>query len=100
MPSDALSDPVYAAAVLDLLGALAYGELMAFDRLAEDSRMAPTMEDKAALAAMASAEFGHFRRLRDRLTSSAPIRSRRWSRSAHPSTPSTPTPRRRTGSRA
>jgi hypothetical protein len=68
VPTDALSDPVYAAAVLDLLGALAYGELMAFDRLAEDSRMAPTMEDKAALAAMASAEFGHFGALRDRLT--------------------------------
>ena len=68
VPTDALSDPVYAAAVLDLLGALAYGELMAFDRLAEDSRMAPTMKDKAALAAMASAEFGHFGALRDRLT--------------------------------
>jgi tRNA-(MS[2]IO[6]A)-hydroxylase MiaE-like protein len=66
--SEAFADPVYTDAVVDLLGALAYGELMAFDRLAEDSRMAPTMDDKAALAAMASAEFGHFSALRDRLS--------------------------------
>jgi hypothetical protein len=63
----AFADPAYAEAVVDLLGALAYGELTAFDRLAEDSTTAPTMADKAALAAMACAEFGHFSRLRDRL---------------------------------
>src|SRR5438067_745540 len=55
-------------AVVDLLGVLAYGELTAFERLAEDAQWAPTLEDKAALGAMAAAEFGHFRRLRDRLT--------------------------------
>ncbi|MFC1412018.1 ferritin-like fold-containing protein [Streptacidiphilus sp. N1-12] len=62
------ADPQYRAAVLDLLGALAYGELSAFERLAEDAKLAPSLEDKAALAGMAAAEFHHFRQLRDRLT--------------------------------
>lgn len=47
-------------AVIDLLGALAYGELTAFDRLAEDARLAPTLAGKAALAQMAAAEIGHY----------------------------------------
>jgi len=55
-------------AVVDLLGVLAYGELTAFERLAADAQLAPTLADKAALGAMAVAEFGHFRLLRDRLT--------------------------------
>ncbi len=54
-------------AVVDLLGVLAYGELTAFDRLAEDARMAPTMTGRAALARMAGAEIGHFTLLCDRL---------------------------------
>ncbi|MGW6919373.1 ferritin-like fold-containing protein [Kitasatospora sp. NPDC054939] len=61
------ADPGYRAAVLDLLGALAYGELSAFERLAEDAKLAPDLADKAALARMASAEFQHFQRLHDRL---------------------------------
>jgi hypothetical protein len=36
----AFSDPVYLAAVVDLLGAIAYGEMSAFDRLSEDAKMA------------------------------------------------------------
>ncbi|GCD95310.1 ferritin-like fold-containing protein [Embleya hyalina] len=55
------------AAVIELLGVLAYGEITAFERLAEDAKMAPTVEDKAALAAMAVAEFQHFTLLRDRI---------------------------------
>ncbi|MEP6598805.1 MAG: ferritin-like fold-containing protein [Actinomycetota bacterium] len=55
------------AALVDLLGALAYGELTAFDRLADDARMAPTLDGRAALAEMAATEIGHFRRLADRL---------------------------------
>ncbi len=54
-------------AVIELLGVLAYGELTAFDRLAEDARMAPTMAGRAALARMAAAEIGHFGLLCDRL---------------------------------
>ena len=55
-------------AVVDLLGVLAYGELTAFDRLAEDARLAPTLAGRAALSCMAAAEIGHFQRLRERLS--------------------------------
>lgn len=55
-------------AVIDLLGVLAYGELTAFDRLAADARMAPTLAGRAALAEMAAAEIGHFTRLKGALT--------------------------------
>lgn len=54
-------------AVVDLLGALAYGELTAFERLAADSALAPTVTDKALLAGMAVAEFSHYDRLVGRL---------------------------------
>jgi demethoxyubiquinone hydroxylase (CLK1/Coq7/Cat5 family) len=66
-PAGLPGDEEYRAAVVDLLGVLAYGELTAFERLAEDATLAPTLEDKAELATMAVAEFGHFSRLRDRL---------------------------------
>lgn len=46
--------------VVDLLGVLAYGELSAFERLAEDARGAPTLTGRAALARMAAAEIGHY----------------------------------------
>jgi len=61
------TDPAYRDAVVDLLGAIAYGELSAFERLAEDAKLAPRLEDKVALVAMASAEYGHLSRLRERL---------------------------------
>lgn len=54
-------------ATVDLLGLLAYGELSAFDRLAEDAREAPTLGGRAALSAMAAAEIGHFRLLEEHL---------------------------------
>ena len=54
--------------VLDLLGLLAYAELVAFFRLSEDAALAPSLSDKAALAEMAVAEFGHFQQLRSQLT--------------------------------
>ncbi|MCF7551102.1 MULTISPECIES: ferritin-like fold-containing protein [Pseudonocardia] len=54
-------------AVVDLLGALAYGELSAFDRLAEDARTAPTLAGRSALSVMAGAEMGHFRMLEEHL---------------------------------
>jgi hypothetical protein len=47
-----------------LLGALAFAELTAFERLATDSRFAPNLVDKQALAEMAVAEFSHFDQLR------------------------------------
>jgi hypothetical protein len=60
--------PVDSSAVVELLGALAYAELTAFDRLAEDARLAPTLAGRAALARMAAAEIAHHGRLTDRLT--------------------------------
>lgn len=57
----------YQSAVIDLLAALALGELTAFERLAEDARMAPTIEDRTEVAAMAVAEFHHHEKLRARL---------------------------------
>jgi hypothetical protein len=54
-------------AVPDLLGVLAYAELTAFDRLAEDARLAPTLDGRAALARMAAAEVAHHVRLTARL---------------------------------
>lgn len=66
-PSAVPSDPAYVEAVVDLLGAIAYGELSAFERLAEDAKLAPTVDDKLAMAAMAAAEFAHVGPLRDRI---------------------------------
>src|SRR5919108_5488398 len=65
--AQASADARYRAAVVDLLGALAYGELAAFERLADDAKLAPTLADKAALARMAAAEFHHFEQLTERL---------------------------------
>lgn len=56
-------------AITDLLGALAYGELSAFDRLADDARMAPTLDGRAHMSAMAAVEMGHYTLLAERLTS-------------------------------
>jgi hypothetical protein len=67
-PGPVLDDPDYRAAVVDLLGVLAYGELSAFVRLAADAALAPTIGAEAALAGMAVAEYRHFVTLRDRLT--------------------------------
>jgi tRNA-(MS[2]IO[6]A)-hydroxylase (MiaE)-like len=53
--------------IVDLLGVLAYGELSAFDRLADDARHAPTLAGRAAMATMAAAEIGHFRLLESHL---------------------------------
>jgi hypothetical protein len=55
----AFQDPGYRAAVVDLLGAIAYGEISAFDRLAEDAKLAPELRDKLALAKMATVQFNH-----------------------------------------
>lgn len=52
----ALQDVDYRNAVVDLLGAVSYGELSAFERLAEDAKLAPTLQDKVALATMATAQ--------------------------------------------
>jgi hypothetical protein len=55
-------------AVIDLLGALAYGELSAFDHLADDAGLSPTLAGRAQMSEMAAAEFGHYLQLARRLT--------------------------------
>lgn len=60
-------DAAGTSAVVDLLGVLAYAELTAFDRLAEDARLAPSLAGRAALARMAGAEISHHVCLVERL---------------------------------
>ena len=64
----AFEDEQYREAVVDLLGAIAYGEISAFERLAEDAKLAPSIEDKVAVMGMASTEFAHVGRLLGRLS--------------------------------
>jgi len=65
---DDARDHGHRPAVIDLLGALAYGELMAFSQLAADAEMAPSQPEKAAVARLAVAEFHHYEAIMDRLT--------------------------------
>jgi tRNA-(MS[2]IO[6]A)-hydroxylase (MiaE)-like len=67
--TDPMTDDDRLQAAIDLLGVLAYAELTAFERLAADASLAPTLVDKAALAGMAVAEFHHFQTLQERLES-------------------------------
>lgn len=57
----------HADGVVDLLGMLAYATLSGFFRLTDDAAIAVSLADKMALAEMAVAEYGHFRRLLRRL---------------------------------
>lgn len=66
-PADAPSAPAERAAVIDLLGLVAYGELLAFDRMAADARLAPDLRRRAVLSEMAAAEIANYRLLADRL---------------------------------
>ncbi|MEV6982338.1 ferritin-like fold-containing protein [Sphaerisporangium sp. NPDC051017] len=62
--------PAGVVGVIDLLGVLAYAELTAFLRLAEDAAaLAPSLTDRAALSGLAAVEYAHFSLLRDRLSS-------------------------------
>ena len=65
--TDDAQDPGYRPAVIDLLGALACGELMAFSQLAADAEMAPSQPEKAAVARLAVAEFHHYEAVTQRL---------------------------------
>jgi hypothetical protein len=60
-------DVHYRDGAIDLLGVLAYGELSAFERLAEDARMAPTLADKVHIADMAALQIEHYRQIAARL---------------------------------
>jgi hypothetical protein len=63
-PVDPAGDP----AVVDLLGLLAYAELLAFDRMASDAKFAPDLNRRALLSEMAGSEIASYRRLATRLT--------------------------------
>lgn len=65
--SVAFEDPDYRAAVVDLLGAISYGEIAAFDRLTDDARLAPALPDKLALAKMATVQFGLIQPMLERI---------------------------------
>jgi hypothetical protein len=58
---------VTSPAVIDLLGALAYGELVSYERITADAVIAPTLGDQVALAGIAAVKFGHFQKLASRL---------------------------------
>jgi len=62
------ADDANRAAVIDLLGVLAYGELTGFSRLAADAELAPTVGAKAMLARLAVSEFTHYEKVHQRLT--------------------------------
>ncbi|MFD0740701.1 ferritin-like fold-containing protein [Phytohabitans flavus] len=55
-------------AVAELLGMVAYAELLAFDRMAADARLAPDLRRRAVLSEMAAVEIVNYRRLETRLT--------------------------------
>lgn len=61
------ADDVADAAVIDLLGVLSFAELLAFDRMAADARLAPDLHRRAVLSEMAAREIDNYCRLADRL---------------------------------
>ncbi len=54
--------------LVDLLGVLGYGQLVAFDRLAFDARLAPDLRRRALMSQMAAAELNSYHRLVARLS--------------------------------
>jgi hypothetical protein len=54
--------------VAELFAVLAYGEISAFYRLAEDARFSPSQRGRVALASMAAAEMSHFETLHTALS--------------------------------
>ncbi|MFL6089035.1 MAG: ferritin-like fold-containing protein [Aeromicrobium sp.] len=65
----AFDDETYRAGVVELLGALAYGEISACERIVDDARMAPDLRTRVEIAMMAASEFDHFIKFRDSLVS-------------------------------
>ena len=68
-----LTDPIGSGVSADhpgvdkLFALLAYGEVAAFFRLAEEARMAPNLSGRINMASMAAAEMNHYELLRDAL---------------------------------
>lgn len=68
VPEVLAGDADYREGAVDLLGVLAYGALTAFERLAEDARVSPTLADKVYVATMAARQIEHFNRVKQRLS--------------------------------
>lgn len=62
-----LTDPRYRAAIVDLLGAIGYGEISACERLTEDAGRAPSLADKLQLLQLANDQFAKVAPILDRL---------------------------------
>jgi hypothetical protein len=60
--------PASAPPVAELLGLLAYAELVAFDQMAADARLAPDLHRRAILSEMAAREIDSYCRLAARLS--------------------------------
>ncbi|MFD3506408.1 ferritin-like fold-containing protein [Nocardia sp. NPDC058666] len=60
--------PADHAGVTELFAVLAYGELSAFYRLAEEAKQAPSLRGRIGVAKMAAAELAHFETLEAALT--------------------------------
>jgi hypothetical protein len=63
-----VSDLTPTGPVVDLLGMLGYAVLQAFDRLADDAKLAPDVARRAVLSEMAASEISNYRRIAARLT--------------------------------
>jgi hypothetical protein len=63
-----VSDLTPTGPVVDLLGMLGYAVLQAFDRLADDAKLAPDVSRRAVLSEMAASEISNYRRIAARLT--------------------------------
>ncbi|GAB3487606.1 ferritin-like fold-containing protein [Nocardiopsis coralliicola] len=61
------SSPDSAPGTADLLGLLAYAELVSFFRIADEAGLAPDLAAKGDLAGVAAEEYAQYRRLRSRL---------------------------------
>jgi hypothetical protein len=67
-PANEPGGEIPAAPPVDLLGAVAYGALTAFTRLAADAALAPDLTGRAEMAALAAVEMAHVERVREHLT--------------------------------
>jgi hypothetical protein len=65
---DSVPASVSSPAVAELLGLLAYAELVAFDQMAADARLAPDLQRRAVLSEMAAREIDAYGRLAARLS--------------------------------
>ncbi|KNX36528.1 ferritin-like fold-containing protein [Luteipulveratus halotolerans] len=63
-----LADPSFRAGVVELCGALAYGELVGFFMIVHDAETAPRLSDRIALARLAAHELEQYERLSGRVT--------------------------------